>query len=178
MELGSQVCLPRQPLCDQCPLAKLCPTRAHGWQAQIPAPRKQPQMVDVHEAAVAIQRGKRILLWKRPAGERWAGLWDFPRFELAGDDADAHRQQLRENVQRALGLHIDTPAHFVTLKHGVTRFRITLDCFVAACLPGGRTKSTVEVRWLRSSEIEQYPLSTTGRKLSRLLAAGGSVVMP
>ena len=36
MELGSQVCTPRDPDCDHCPLNQLCPTFADGLQALIP----------------------------------------------------------------------------------------------------------------------------------------------
>ena len=41
MELGSEVCLPKSPKCDACPVAALCPTRAAGLQDRIPAPNKQ-----------------------------------------------------------------------------------------------------------------------------------------
>ena len=55
-----------------------------------------------------------------------------------------------------------------TIKHGVTRFRITLDCYEAKCI-GGRLKRGGDVRWVKIGDLEAYPLSVTGRKISRLL---------
>jgi A/G-specific adenine glycosylase len=64
-----------------------------------------------------------------------------------------------------------------TLTHGVTRFRITLECYEGEylseskgrqeCLPllDGR----LETRWIRLGELGSYPLSSTGRKLARWL---------
>ncbi len=83
MEVGSLICTPRNPHCEACPLRALCPTRRHGLQEQIPAPRRQPKMEDSHEAAVVVESRGKILLRKCGDGERWAGLWDFPRFSLA-----------------------------------------------------------------------------------------------
>jgi A/G-specific adenine glycosylase len=33
MELGSEICTPRNPDCPHCPLLKFCPTFAGGWQS-------------------------------------------------------------------------------------------------------------------------------------------------
>ena len=41
MEVGNQICKPKQPLCDRCPIASLCPTFVKGWQEIIPAKGKK-----------------------------------------------------------------------------------------------------------------------------------------
>jgi len=50
----------------------------------------------------------------------------------------------------------------------VTRFRITLVCYEAECA-GGRLLRDRDVRWVDISDLGQYPLSVTGRRISRLL---------
>ena len=82
MELGSGMCTPRQPRCLLCPVADLCPTRAAGLQAVIPASPRKLRYEDVHETAVVVRRRGRVLLRRCAEGERWAGLWDFPRFQV------------------------------------------------------------------------------------------------
>jgi A/G-specific adenine glycosylase len=54
--------------------------------------------------------------------------------------------------------------------HGVTRYRITLDCYEAAYV-SGRPRSTngSPVRWIPAAELTKLPLSTTGRKIARLI---------
>ena len=60
--------------------------------------------------------------------------------------------------------------HRKTLRHGVTRFRITLDCYDAEYVShnGGGAENLVQ-KWVRPAELEHYPLSSTGRKLAGLV---------
>jgi A/G-specific adenine glycosylase len=168
MELGSLVCRPRAPDCSRCPVRLLCAACARGLQDQIPAGKAKPRSERVREACVAVWRGNKVLLRKRTAGERWAGLWDFLRFQIE----DGQREQsarLVENIRLQSGLAVPPPRHFATLKHGVTRFRITLDCY-AAHSPRGKPKAGETFAWVRPAELGRYALSMTGRKIGRLLA--------
>ena len=62
--------------------------------------------------------------------------------------------------------------HLKAIKHGVTRFRITLDCYEAEYVAHTKRKPNAEkTRWLGPEELDAYPLNSTGRQLSRL--AGG-----
>lgn len=125
---------------------------------------------------MVVHRRGRVLLLRRPEGGRWAGLWDFPRFPVSHDATAggrtlaALRRELVENVQRLTGAVVSPGEHIKTLSHGVTRFRITLDCYRAEYISSaGDTDSPLETRWVRPGELENYPLSSTGRRLARLV---------
>jgi A/G-specific adenine glycosylase len=199
MEVGSLICTPRNPNCGQCPLESLCPTQAADLQDQIPAPKRQPIMEDVHETAVVVRRRDgTVLLRKCADGERWAGLWDFPRFaspmpsgsatkskraasngSVAGANRrnhatilhhSLHAPQIIAEVHRLTGISIANLQPLVQLRHGVTRFRITLSCFTADCANNSsRLTRHSNSRWVRPQDLEKYPLSTTGRKLVQSL---------
>jgi A/G-specific adenine glycosylase len=168
MELGSLICTPRDPKCDVCPLQSLCPTRRDGLQDVIPAPKRQPVIEDVSEAAVIVVRRGKVLLRKCGDGERWAGLWDFPRFAVKTDNGVSLARQIVENVQKLTGIKIESPRHFTKLRHGVTRFRITLDCYTAEYESASKKNSNPTQRWIKPAEFDDFPLSTTGRKLAKL----------
>jgi A/G-specific adenine glycosylase len=172
MELGSQVCTPRAPRCDECPARLCCAARRLGLQDQIPTVRPKPKTEAVHEAAVVVWRGPKVLLRQHVAGERWAGLWDFPRFALA-QSAPAERDlALAEGVERLCGLRVEPGEQLATIKHGVTRFRITLDCYHARSRAGRLIPAGgAAMKWVPPSELADHALSTTGRKIARLLVA-------
>jgi A/G-specific adenine glycosylase len=178
MELGSQVCLPRNPRCEECPAISLCPTYRDGLQALIPLPASKPRIEAVREAAVVVRRRGRVLLMERREGGRWAGLWDFPRFGLPDALRDADEAELGEHfalrVAAITGIAIAPRSKLTTLKHGVTRFRITLDCHLADYVrrSAERPLAAPTLAWVLPDEIEHYPLSVTGRKIARLLAGG------
>lgn len=176
MELGSLVCTPRTPRCEACPLESLCPTRRHGLQEQIPAARRPPKMESMHEAAVVIEYRGKILLRKCSDGERWAGLWDLPRFSLTGatgmGNGTSIERQVILGVRRLTGVAMRKPRQFAKLRHGVTRFRITLDGFAAQCSSAPRSSAVHgKLRWVKPQDLDAYPLNTTGRKLARLWRA-------
>ncbi len=172
MELGSTVCTPRSPQCSECPAATMCRTNAEGLQERIPMPKAKPAFVQRREVAVVVRRRGGVLLVRCAEGQRWAGLWDFPRFEVHSEGPAALSDEIRENVRRLTGLVVEPGRRLTTFKHGVTRYRITLDCFEARCVPGaGRGSSALETRWIPLDELDRYPLSTTGRKLAEWIGS-------
>ena len=88
MELGSMICTPRNPKCAMCPLASLCPTCKMGLQNRIPAVRQKTPVEELCEAAVVVERKGVVLLRQCGDDERWAGLWDFPRFRIVAYRVD------------------------------------------------------------------------------------------
>jgi A/G-specific adenine glycosylase len=174
MELGSRVCAPRAPACDACPVATLCAARAANAQDEIPVASKRPKFEDAREAAVVVRHRCGVLLRRCGEDERWAGLWDFPRFAVErakaasrGSACFTHPTELVAQVRRTTGVEIEPLDHLTTLRHGVTRFRITLECHTARYLSGYVRRD--ELRWVKPNELESYPLSATGRKLAALL---------
>lgn len=163
MELGATVCLPREPRCDVCPLMSHCPTFAHGQQAVIPAPKAKPRIEQVREAAVVVRRQDAVLLIKRGNEERWAGLWDFPRVPVSGD--------LEVQLRELTGVRARQTATLGTIRHSVTRFRITLDCHEARYVSHTKADVQAESRWVTETEILDLPLSMPARRLSQLLWA-------
>ena len=166
MEMGGAICTPQEPKCLLCPVAAICPTRAQGRQAEIPQPKKKLRYEELAETAVVVFKNKQILLRRCQEGERWAGLWDFPRFETAAGSG-SHAES---KVAQLTGIDCEIGEHLTTLKHGVTKYRITLSCKLAK-YRGGRRKRDVELAWVKVTDLPDYPLSVTGRKIAKLLLA-------
>ncbi|MCA9143196.1 MAG: A/G-specific adenine glycosylase [Planctomycetales bacterium] len=167
MELGSEICTPRAPLCHECPVAMLCPTRAEGLQDIIPAAKKRTKYEDVVEACVVVRRNGKVLLRRCEEGERWAGLWDFPRLASNAENDAGRSRELCEGVRTLTGYDVAIGDHFKTIKHAVTRFRITLKCFEATHLSG--RKKGGEFAWVPPTRLETYALSVTGRKVANAI---------
>lgn len=173
MELGSLVCTPREPKCDTCPVQSLCPTFAAGLQDEIPVAKRKLKFEAVREAAIIVRRAGKVLLRQRPHGERWAGLWDFVRFPLLAQNGRELAQEIRRKVDDQVGMRVTLGPHLTTIRHGVTRFRITLDCYLADhCTGTAREHDGTKLLWLAPHNLAEYPLSTTGRKIARLLLNG------
>lgn len=167
MELGATICSPREPACEQCPVSGFCGSFRDQTQASIPQLAKRAEITPITEASIAVRRNKAYLLRRRTSGERWAGLWDFVRFELASpvDDLPA----IVDQVQQRTGLQVDLGPQLAELKHGVTRYRITLKCFTAESI-SGTLRTGEEWQWVTAANFDEFPLSVTGRKFAKLLS--------
>lgn len=104
MELGALVCLPRRPLCPQCPVRAFC---AATNPAELPRKKPKPCAVRLHEPHAFAFRRNRVLLEQSRA--RWRGMWILPRLAAA----PAHEPLLR----------LDFP---------FTHHRVTLSVFAGA----------------------------------------------
>lgn len=172
MELGSRVCTPRDPSCDTCPLAVWCVASRQGLQGVIPPATRKVRFENVTEAAVVVRHRGRILLRRYGDGERWAGLWDFPRFRLAGANGSSPPKQLVAGVRKLTGIVVEPVSCLATMRHGVTRFRITLHCHAARYRCGRlRTSPASPCKWVPPVELDRYALPATGRRICRLIAA-------
>jgi A/G-specific adenine glycosylase len=170
MELGALVCTPKSPRCSACPLSGDCAAQRAGLQESIPPPAAPPRIVEVREAALVLRRGSRVLLLQRPDGGRWARMWEFPHGVVeAGETHDEAAQRLSQSLT---GFRIGRPEPLLTLRHRVTRFRITMVCFEAR-LKGGRFRSSFyqQARWLKAGELGAYPVSSPQRRLASALGA-------
>jgi len=171
MELGSLVCTPVEPKCDACPLATICRANALGLQHKIPAPKPRQTFTALREAAVIVRKNGSVLMRQCGPTERWTGLWDFPRFELEATGPLFAKDEIASKLAAQTGIQCAPGALLRTLKHGVTRYRITLDCYEAIYV-SGRPKpgaTTALVRWSRVQDLTSLPLSTTGRKIATFL---------
>jgi A/G-specific adenine glycosylase len=75
MELGALICLPGIPLCNACPVARLCEAKQHGTQEELPPKRERPEVKRIALKLLVIRRRGRILL---VPSTRVRGFWDLP----------------------------------------------------------------------------------------------------
>ncbi len=169
MELGALVCTPVEPRCGACPVAAHCAAFHQGLQAAIPVSAKPQAAVAVREAAVVVRRNGSVLMRQCGDGERWAGLWDFPRFAVESGGPLFVRDELAAKVRELTGVAVQPGALLKTLRHTVTRFSITLDCYAAAYVAGRpRSSKSAAVSWVPEGKLAELPLSVTGRAIAEL----------
>ncbi len=171
MDLGSMVCTPQNPDCPRCPLKRVCRALAHGTQLEIPRKVTRPDVTDVTELTVAVMSGGRVFLRRRSAAERWAGLWDFPRFACEPGVHSESRltHMVTTHLQGEFGLSISGIKPLIRLKHSVTRYRIDLRGFIAELHGVATARLTTDEAWVERESLGALPMSVTGRKLAREL---------
>jgi A/G-specific adenine glycosylase len=167
MELGALVCTPSEPKCDRCPLHQHCQARRDGRQDQIPRRGKPVSIEAVEEVAVVLRRQDEVLLVQRPGSGRWAGMWECPHHEC--EWLETHTTAV-QRLLTSLKIEGEIRSEVATIRHGVTRFRITMVCVEVEYRSGTiHADAYPNWAWVKISELHRYPLSTPQRRLAERL---------
>lgn len=162
MDLGSAVCLPKNPRCLLCPVMDLCKARENGTQDLRPV-RKPRKSVPhhVHAAGVIVRRGK-VLLARRPSKGLLGGMWEFPNGRVEGDQAGALAQALEAGYR----LKVREKEALVVVQHAYTHFKVTVHAFRCELL---EMSAAPNLKWVSIEELAEYPMGKVDRRIAEAL---------
>jgi A/G-specific adenine glycosylase len=157
MELGAMICLPRAPLCLQCPVMEMC--RTQGEHATGTRARMQSRTV-AHLLALRKRGVLTEVLLERRAQEAslMAGMLELPGLPLAA--TQGHEPVLR-------------------LRHAITNTNYYAQIFSEGILANGKMvepslleqilAAKADLKWVATTKLGQQPLTGLARKaLQRL----------
>ena len=166
MELGSEICKTGSPDCLKCPVSRHCLAFQTGGPEKLPwKGGRRIEYQSIHHAAVVIRRGHRVVVRLCGPDEHWTGLWDFPRYSVGSGNVG---KEITGFTRSETGLTIQVGNPVARIRHTVTRYRITLDCYEAEKV-SGRLRSCNQLRWVTINELNNLAMSVTGRKIARRL---------
>jgi A/G-specific adenine glycosylase len=170
MELGSEICLPRNPRCDTCPLRAMCQARLHGDQAKLPV--RSPKKKIPHYTVVVgvIRKQGHILIDKRKPEGLLGGLWEFPGGKQErGETLEA---ALQREIREELGIQIRIEGKLATVDHAYSHFRIRLHAFECTHVSGKpRCGSCTDIKWVHPADLDRYAFPAANTKIIRALRA-------
>jgi A/G-specific adenine glycosylase len=146
MELGALICTPRDPKCQSCPISKHCFAFQNKRINEFPNLDKRPAATARRFAAFVVENRGRFLVRQRPVGVVNAHLWEFPNVELNGAPLEPTAV-----AREALGFVPKDVKPLCSIKHTITRYRITVDAFTAV---GQSCRSAPSSRHARSARDE------------------------
>jgi A/G-specific adenine glycosylase len=165
MELGALVCTPRQPQCPLCPARRCCVAFREGRVGELPNLGERTRTTARHFTAFVIARAGKFLVRQRPAGVVNAHLWEFPNVETNG-----RRVPAEALFQAEFGAAPRSLVPLATVKHSITRYRITLEAFTVDV---ARAKlSTRGAVWKTPAQMHQLAFTSAHRRILRAATGG------
>ena len=156
MELGATICLPKGPLCLQCPVYTLCRTRGEHETA----PRAKLRSREVAYLLSLRKRGvaTQVLLAKRPAdASLMPGMYELPPLPLdAADDAMTEREPV------------------LRVRHAITNTSYYVRVY-SPLGPGDKVLrravpiATSDLHWVKTSALAAVPLTGLAKKVLQRL---------
>lgn len=149
MELGATICIPREPKCKLCPLARYCSALSSGLERELPIKIRRAETRRVRRTLLVAIRNGNILLWQRAQDAAMlGGFYELPEPHQL---PEAKSVRLLHKFQHAITNHIYD-------------FRVMATRV-------GQVPATLQ--WTPLGQLSALPLSTVTRK-----ALAGSKVLP
>jgi A/G-specific adenine glycosylase len=161
MELGALICTPRNPQCLICPVKKLCVAFKENRVEELPNLGKRDAATARTFFAFVIERDGKFLVQQRPKKIVNAHLWEFPNFEINGGKTDA-----REIFNSAFNFKATELQRLCTIKHSITRFRMTLEAFHVRLKNSPKKSAGI---WLSPEKFDSLAFTAAHKKLASLL---------
>jgi A/G-specific adenine glycosylase len=166
MELGGLVCRPRTPLCGECPLRESCEALRLGIVDERPVLSRPKEIVELDVVCGVLVHQGRVFIQKRLAEGVWPGLWEFPggRIEAGESPEQAIVRELLEETE----LKVGGLEKIRVIRHGYTRYRVTLHCFFCTLNRGQEEPvlhAAQEYHWASPSDLGRFAFPAGHRKL-------------
>jgi A/G-specific adenine glycosylase len=160
MELGALVCTPRNPRCRICPVKKLCVAFHDNRVEELPNLGKREKTTARRFVAFVVERGGKCLVRQRPAGVVNAHLWEFPN-----DEHNGFKSTAREMFMCEFGFVPAELSPLLTVKHSITRYRITLEAFAISVK---RLPPKTSGFWKTPAQMRRLAFTAAHKKLATL----------
>lgn len=163
MELGALVCTPRQPLCAECPLRRICVAFESGLTEAIPPSKSRTKTV--HKSCVCwiIEHEGGVLACQRPGKGVNAHLWEFPGAESAAKSVE----KALEVAEKTLGFCPEKGHRLGLVRHSITNHRFALQVFRGTVSQTPVLKGSGMV-WLTPDQVGSHPFTAAHRKAADL----------
>ncbi len=156
MDLGRTICKPKNPLCEQCPIAETCQAYELGIQQTLPFMSKLHSVKEIDYIVLVIFSKDGFVLRKRKAS-LLEGMYEYPQYES-------------ESIQHVInmlddqGIIIDVIGKAVEMQHVFTHQRWHMHIYQCRLIG-----QKIDTDWqiYREDEINQLPMATAHRKIRR-----------
>jgi A/G-specific adenine glycosylase len=170
MELGATVCTPRSPACAECPIQPFCEARQGLRTDQYPRRIRKKPVPEYDIAVGVVFKGDRVLITRRKPEGLLGGLWEFPGGKLR--EGETPEEACVREIREEANLVVEISRFLTTVRHAYTHFRVRLHVYCCRWSEGRvRLNGPVDYRWIRLSEMGDYPFPTANHKFMARLTA-------
>ena len=158
MELGALVCIPKNPLCNHCPLKERCIARKEKKVEMIPVVPKRASLTKRRFVGFVICWRNKMFVSRRPNSVVNAGFWEFPNWEVATKVEAVTISEANLSLSQA------ELKPLCVINHSITRYRNRLEIFL---IKASRKPHLANLsgKWLSESEVKELPLTSAHRKV-------------
>jgi A/G-specific adenine glycosylase len=159
MDLGSMVCIPKNPQCPRCPIQSHCKGYLSGDPERYPTKKPKKKIPQFTAVSAVIQKDGNVLLKRRPPRGLLGGLWEFPNWKI--EEKRSSRLMLKKHIENELGMNVQVKESIGEFHHTYTHFKLTLLVYECQPLEGNEDR-----KWFSPRRLPSLPMSRIHRKIA------------
>ncbi len=164
MDLGSTVCKPKNPKCNDCNISGFCNSYKNNTVDNYPLSEKK-RAIPHHKIAVGIiWKENEILISKRHSNVMLGGLWEFPGGKIKKNETATNC--VKREIKEELNVTVSVGKKIQTIKHAYTHFTIELTAYHCQYENGEpKTLDCADFKWIPTTEIASLPFPKANHKI-------------
>ena len=164
MDLGREICLPKNPLCSLCPVEKFCHAKNKDEIIKYSIISKSVKKPIYDVAVGMIWNKNKILISKRKDKGLLGGLWELPGGKK--NKSESFATCLKRELYEELNIEVDVDKTMGKIKHKYSHFGINMRGFHCYILSGSpKAISAQKIKWIDLDDIKDYPFPRATLKL-------------
>ena len=154
MDLGSEVCTPARPKCDQCPVINNCQAKNKKKENLIPLKKRKLKKKSRNGSSFFIRKGQKVLIYKRLDHGLLAGLDAIP--STGWDNKVDQRLEFIKNLEKK---------KISRIKHEFTHFTLNMDIYLVEFWENENLKLSNDFIWADVSNLKNFSFPTLMKKI-------------
>ena len=163
MDLGRNICKPKNPKCTDCPLNDICKAYKTKTIHKYPIKIESKKKPNINVAVGVIWKHDNILIAKRKTEGLLGGLWEFPGGKLKVNETS--QDCVVREIYEETGVIVELKEFITNIKHQYSHFSISLDSFHCIYKSGTpKPKQCIDIKWIKPDEIQGFAFPKANHK--------------
>ena len=168
MDLGREVCKPRNPLCQVCPINKYCLAYKSDTVNQFPVSIKG-KTKPIYNVIVGFiwNSNKKILISKRKNKGLLGGMWELPGGKKKKQETNINC--IKREIKEELNIDISVGKRIGKIKHQYSHFGINLTAYHCYYEKGKiKPLESEKIAWISYNDIYKFAFPSATHKIFKL----------
>ena len=168
MDLGREICTPKSPKCNLCPLSKQCLSYGNQTTSIYPMRFKSKAIPRYTVVVGLIYKNNKFLISKRLNNKFLGGLWELPGGKIKKNESEI--TCLKREIKEELDITINIKEKIGSINHQYSHFKVHLilyKCIYKAGIP--KPLASNQIEWIMYKQINEFAFPRGTHKLFELL---------
>ena len=169
MDLGREVCKPKNPYCKECPLKKSCFAYQNSKTEFFPQ-KIVKRKVPIYKVVVAmlLNSERKFLITKRPVNKMLGGLWELPGGKV--NKSETLKEALCREIKEELDVGINIHKKLGAVQHTYSHMKIILHGYYCTIKNGKMNlNESDDGKWIDLKNIKDYAFPRASHKLFSII---------